>query len=282
VNFFAGVRQRIGEGSRDPEQVTQSSAGRGRRLRRRVGAIVVGLVGGAVFAFLGFNAYLQAVEWMDPSGRVYIVVDGDKVYLERSNTLVTPVPESPAEVRATPAATAPAAGQAASVGGSIGSPSQAIDAGDAAAEPIETLVPLPPVALEIEKVGVDYPVVVASNAHLPQQPMVGWYYGSALPGTAGNSVLLGHVDGRAATFGRLHEIAVGDEITVITANAEHVYVVDWVKEVDPTDVGVIGPSDQAVVTLVTCAGNWIPDERSYDKRLVVRAHYAARNSRDGG
>ena len=238
-------------------------------------------MGSVVFAFLGFNAYLQAVEWVHPSGRVYIVVDGDKVYLERPNALVTPMPASPTESRATPATMTPASDQAASVGGLTTLPSQAIESGDSAAEPVEALVPLPPVAIEIKEIDVDYPVVVASNTHLPLQPMVGWYYGSALPGTAGNSVFLGHVDGRAATFGRLHEVTVGDEITIITANAEHVYVVDWIEEVDPTDVGVIGPSDQAVVTLITCAGNWIPSERSYDKRLVVRAHYAARNERNG-
>src|SRR5205814_543012 len=73
---------------------------------------------------------------------------------------------------------------------------------------------LPPERIRIPRIGVDWPVVLSDITHLPRFNGVGWLQGSAYPGTAGNLVLYGHLDGRYATFGRLHELRAGDEFSV--------------------------------------------------------------------
>lgn len=263
------------DADREIRERTQQPAKSGKRTWQRVGAVAGCIVGCFIFGFLGFNAYLQAAEWLEPSGKVAIVIDGEKIYLEQPRVLATPNPSPSLAVAKTPS-TSSAADNIAAPATSTPTLDPASDSAEASVDEASPETPLPPVELRISNIDIDFPVVVASNANLPKQPLVGWYFGSALPGTAGNSVLLGHVDGRGATFGRLHEMQPGDEISVLTTSYDHIYVVDWIEEVNPGDVSVIGPSSDAVLTLITCTGNWIPAERQYDKRLVVRAHYAAR------
>jgi sortase A len=72
---------------------------------------------------------------------------------------------------------------------------------------------------------------------------------SATLAETGNVVLAGHRD----TFFRpLRDIRVGDVIKVKTISAERSYVVDSTRVVDPSDVGVLDPTPQPVLTLVTC------------------------------
>ena len=68
---------------------------------------------------------------------------------------------------------------------------------------------------------------------------------------------------------------------VVMSNAVHVYVIDESWTVDDTEVGVLAPTSEPIVTLITCAGDWNPYEHSYNKRLVVRGHYAAVEPRSG-
>lgn len=73
--------------------------------------------------------------------------------------------------------------------------------------------------------------------------------GTALPGEPGNIGIAGHRD----TFFRdLKDIRSSDEIQIQTAARLSRYEVDRVRIVAPNDIGVLAPSAESAITLVTC------------------------------
>lgn len=76
--------------------------------------------------------------------------------------------------------------------------------------------------------------------HIPKTP---------LPGQAGNVGVAGHRD----TFFRgLKDLRMNDEIQFTTAEGDFHYVVESLSVVGPNDVGVLAPSSENVLTMVTC------------------------------
>jgi hypothetical protein len=79
-------------------------------------------------------------------------------------------------------------------------------------------------------------------------------------------VIAGHRD---SFFRPLRKIRVGDEVLVDTPQQRIRYRVTWVRVVSPRDLSVIEPTDDAVLTLITCYPFWVlgtaPD------RFIVRA-----------
>ena len=59
----------------------------------------------------------------------------------------------------------------------------------------------------------------------------------------------GHRDG---FFRVLKDIELGDSIEMLTHNGNSEFVVSSITIVDPTDVSVLGPTDNSSITLVTC------------------------------
>lgn len=106
---------------------------------------------------------------------------------------------------------------------------------------------------------------------------VGLYKYGPLPGDKGNAVIDGHVDnglGLKAVFGNLKNIKVGDDIYVEREKDIKVHFV--VSSIDTYDYNapsrvVFEGGDESYVKLITCAGTWIPNLRTHDKRLVVTA-----------
>jgi sortase A len=82
---------------------------------------------------------------------------------------------------------------------------------------------------------------------------VGHFEGTALPGEKGNFAVAGH---RSYTysehFNRADELQNGDEIIVRTKKGEFTYIVYEQKVVEPTEISVLDPTQDATVTLVTC------------------------------
>lgn len=82
---------------------------------------------------------------------------------------------------------------------------------------------------------------------------VGHFEGTALPGEKGNFAVAGH---RSYTyseyFNRADELQNGDEIIVRTKKGEFTYIVYDQKVVEPTEISVLDPTQDATVTLVTC------------------------------
>ena len=72
---------------------------------------------------------------------------------------------------------------------------------------------------------------------------------TAMPGEAGNAVIAGHRD----TFFRpLRNVRLGDEIFVDTPRGRVEYRVTSLRVVHPRDISVLEPTDDEVLTLITC------------------------------
>lgn len=77
----------------------------------------------------------------------------------------------------------------------------------------------------------------------------GHYTGSAAIGSIGNSVLAGHRD---TVFRKLGELKIHDLIEVETMDGKFVYEITGSTIVDGDERGAIKPSEDSILTLVTC------------------------------
>jgi sortase A len=105
--------------------------------------------------------------------------------------------------------------------------------------------------------GIDRNTLQLAIGHIPA---------TALPGQAGNVAVAGHRD----TFFRgLKDLRTKDEIQFSTLSGDFKYVVESLIIVEPDNVGVLAPSSENVLTLVTCYPfSYIG---TAPKRFVVRA-----------
>lgn len=160
-----------------------------------------------------------------------------------------------------------------------------------------------PLRFQAPSIGVDVPVLgvglTTGNAvDAPKGPASSpvwdegfWYRGSAEPGQPGVFALAGHVDrvgGGAAAFARLHDIKVGDVVSVVDERTGTV----WQYRITDTasfDMNNLGNSDVlsriygpdvargeppavpadmvARISILTCAGTWTGTQ--YDHRFVA-------------
>jgi sortase A len=119
--------------------------------------------------------------------------------------------------------------------------------------------------LEIPRLNLEVPVYDgASDLHMDRG--AARIDGTAMPGEPGNLGVAGHRDGY---FRVLKDIALGDEITITTADGLESYVVSELKIVDPTAVEVLDPTVEQAVTLVTCYPFYFVGHAP--ERFIVRA-----------
>lgn len=136
-----------------------------------------------------------------------------------------------------------------------------------------------PVRLEIASIGVDTEVkaggVVIGRDGEPEWetlPFVAVTYPQLGPvGGTGNPVIAGHVVtlNEGNVFRNLYQVKLGEQVEVYTADSRFSYVVDEVKLVEPSDVSVMQPTDDARLTLITCGGTFNPRTRTFSERLIV-------------
>jgi LPXTG-site transpeptidase (sortase) family protein len=100
---------------------------------------------------------------------------------------------------------------------------------------------------------------------VPQRE-AGQYVGSAAPGTAGNTVIGGHVarGGGSGVFARLPQVRAGDVVEVYRGDEVFRYFITEVRVVAADATYVMRPTQEATLTLITC----FPDD-NYAERLVV-------------
>jgi LPXTG-site transpeptidase (sortase) family protein len=110
-----------------------------------------------------------------------------------------------------------------------------------------------------------------------------WYTKSALPGQGyGEVVIDGHNGGvsRDGVFAHLDNLADGDEITVTRGDGKQItYKVvenrtESLKDANTTGMQrLLTPYDTGKegLGLITCAGNWVPRDKVFDKRILIRA-----------
>lgn len=80
----------------------------------------------------------------------------------------------------------------------------------------------------------------------------GHWPGTALPGQIGNVVVGGHRVSKHRVFRNVDQLVAGDEIIFNDENGEHIYLVNRIEIVKPTDVWIINPTETATVTLFAC------------------------------
>ncbi len=141
--------------------------------------------------------------------------------------------------------------------------------------------------IQIEKIDVNAPVKsYGMNAdYVPEVPLngqeVAWYTFSAAPASGSNAVFAAHYTwAGGAVFSKLKDLKPGDIVRLNDAKGtELTYTVRESFTVDARDkegLKVMGPANEDILTLITCAGSSRATGdttlgREYDKRQVVRA-----------
>lgn len=92
-----------------------------------------------------------------------------------------------------------------------------------------------------------------------------WRYSNgSTPDKGGNTVLIGHrftYTNPRGVFYHLDKVHVGDEIGLWWNAKQYTYKVSSVREVEPTETSIEDPTDDARLTLFTCAPLWLPKHR---------------------
>jgi len=104
---------------------------------------------------------------------------------------------------------------------------------------------------------------------------VAWYDFEPLPNDGGNIFFAGHLQlgGSPAVFWNLQNVQPGDRVIISAGGADFYYAViskDLETKADSLHA-VVDPVDRETVTLMTCAGTYIPSTGDYTHRLIVRA-----------
>lgn len=141
-------------------------------------------------------------------------------------------------------------------------------------DPVRLRIPALRVAARVLPVGLDRHkrIVPPGSARL-----VGWWKGGAQPGKTGPTVLVGHLDTVAgpAVFAGLGELRRGDAVTVERSGGRDVtFQVRAVRQYpqnDFPDAKVYGPTANAQLRLITCAGSFDRRAGHYRNNMVVFA-----------
>lgn len=121
------------------------------------------------------------------------------------------------------------------------------------------------VTLHIPKIGVTAPVVYEEKSYNEKkiqaalQRGVVHYGTTALPGQAGNIVLVGHSSGQAwapgdykFVFTLLDKLAMNDRILLDYQGERYIFRVSSTRVVDPQNLSVVQHTDEPQLTLITC------------------------------
>lgn len=128
--------------------------------------------------------------------------------------------------------------------------------------PVIVPTPSPGVALRIQipAIEVDAPIVQGDGWEQLRKG-VAQHLGTANPGESGNLVLSGHNDIYGEIFRHLDQLEEGDEIILSTQTEKFTYRVSYWHSVPPTEVDVMAPSNDPIITLISCYPYLIDTDR---------------------
>lgn len=111
---------------------------------------------------------------------------------------------------------------------------------------------------------------------------VAWYRDGTVPGTVGSAVMDGHVDNGlalAGVFKHLQDIQVGADVYVTRNDGKKLHFVVTAVTLYPFDSAppatVFTAVDGSYLNLITCTGDWVAAQKTYNQRLVVSTKLAA-------
>lgn len=138
--------------------------------------------------------------------------------------------------------------------------------------------------LSVPSIGISAPVEqvgILANGDMAtptRNPWIdaGWYAAGPLPGEQGSAVIDGHLDrpgGAPAVFWYLRNVRAGDAVYVTEKDGQHLrFHVTRIAYYTPQDAplqDIFGNRSGTFLNLITCAGDWIPDQHQTTLRLVV-------------
>lgn len=152
---------------------------------------------------------------------------------------------------------------------------------EAATEPAigeTTRLVIPAIDVDASVVGVGQRA--DGSLDVPDFGLAGWYTPGPMPGSPGPAVIAAHVDSRSGpdVFFRLRELEPGDVITVLDEAGESVDFVVEHREQTPKDAlpvdRIWNDTDEPVLRLITCGGDFDRSVRSYRSNVIVYASKA--------
>ena len=141
-------------------------------------------------------------------------------------------------------------------------------------DPVRVVIPALKVDAKIVAVG----LVNGNEMEIPTVGIVGWYKLGAAPGASGPSVLVSHVSwqGKKGVFYKLKDLKPGDEVQVYDASGDRaVFQVDSSETILKTDLPmerIWNQTDQAVIRLITCGGEYDSKTGHYLSNVIVYGH----------
>jgi sortase A len=120
--------------------------------------------------------------------------------------------------------------------------------------------------IDIPRIGISVAILQGTTSRTLRLG-VGHINGTALPGEPGNIGIAGHRD---TYFRALKDIREGDEIRLQTSTGIAKYVVDRIQITSPSNVGVLAPTANSSLTLVTCYPFYYIG--AAPNRFIVHAH----------
>lgn len=120
--------------------------------------------------------------------------------------------------------------------------------------PANPYAPTPEVVhgtLEIPAIGLSQPFFEGVTLTAINRGPSHWP-GTAMPGEIGNVVIAGHRTTYTKPFWSLNELVPGDELVFTMGAERHVYVLDRIEIVAPTDIHIIDQTPEPTATLFAC------------------------------
>lgn len=122
--------------------------------------------------------------------------------------------------------------------------------------------------IRIPAIAVDHPIVQGDDWE-DLKHGVGQRHGSANPGESANLVLSAHNDIYGQIFRHLDKLKLGDEITILTASKQYIYLVEEILILKPNQISVLEPGEDPIVTLISCYPYMINTHRIVVRALLV-------------
>ncbi|MBV9380172.1 MAG: class F sortase [Streptosporangiaceae bacterium] len=147
----------------------------------------------------------------------------------------------------------------------------------AASQPLRIEIPVLNISAPVMRLG-DDPGGSVQVPPLGNHNLTGWYDRSVMPGQAGTSVILGHVDTLTGTsvFFYIKTLTRGDTIKVVRADGSTaVFSVDGVQRVTKATFPageIYGNTRYPGLRLITCGGPFDTAARQYLDNIVVYSH----------
>ena len=140
-------------------------------------------------------------------------------------------------------------------------------------KPVRVVIP----AIDVDAELVDLGIHDDGSMEVPNFGLAGWYAPGPRPGEPGPAVIAAHVDSVRGpdVFYRLSELGAGDKITVRHADGSRTAFrvqrsEQQLKEELPAE-RIWNDTEKVVLRLITCGGDFDPNERSYRSNVIVYA-----------